>query len=358
MALFSRALARRTLLLGALSLLAPFAHAERPRVVLGDVERGPLIEEIALNGTATAQRRSDVSVSIAGLVAERTADTGERISQGDLLLRLDDELAKLEHDSVRAQAREAESRLAEAQRLLEEGRSARGGRVIASTEVERRSSEVDISGSALARARAEEALQAARLRRHELHAPFDAIVAARRVDAGQWVQPGDAVFTLVDVDDLLLDFQVPQHALHLLGDSARLLVDRPDGEPVPAEIATWLPVADARARTFLLRARPPEAGRMVPGMSVSATLRLVRDEDMLSISRDAINRYPDGRVTVWIAEPTDEDAVFVVREQRITEAGSAEGRVFVADGLDGDERIVTRGNESLQPGAEVVATDE
>lgn len=341
--------------LWALAVFAAAASAQSPRVVLGEVQRGPLIEEIALNGTVTARRNVEVSVPIGGLVRERMVDIGTRVSRGDLLLRLDDELPRLEHDRTRAEVREAEKRLAEAQRLLEQARSVSGGRVIPATEQARRMSEVGIAEAALGRTRAAERLQAARLQRHALHAPFDAIVSARAADVGQWIEPGDAVYTLVDTADLLLDFQVPQQAFHLLGPNAALSVDVPGAGARAAGISTWLPVADVHARTFLLRAHPPADARLVPGMAVSATLRLVRSEEALSVARDAINRYPDGRVTVWVAEPAGNAGLHRVREQVVRVGGSAGGRVFVTDGLTGVERVVMRGNEAMRDGLEVSA---
>lgn len=338
---------------GALALVATLAHAERAPVELGEVERGPLVEEIALNGTVTALRHVELSVSIGGLVRERTVDIGARIAQGDLLLRLDDELALLEYDRAMAEMREGERRLSETRRLLEQSRTMGGGRVIPATEQERRASEVDIAEAALARVKASERLQQAMVRRHALYAPFDGIVSARSVDAGQWVEPGDAVFTLVDTEHLLLDFQVPQHALALLDPNARLTIQLPSLGTRPAPISTWLPVTDPLARTFLLRAEAPEGARLLPGMAVSATLRLVRDEQALSVTRDAINRHPDGRVTVWVAEPAGEQGILTVREQHVRVSGSTGERIFVSEGLTGGERIVTRGNESLRNGAQV-----
>lgn len=349
----SRRSINRHLGVWALALFALAANAQPARVVLGEVEHGPLIEEVALNGTVTAQRNVDISISIGGLVRERVADVGTRVSRGDLLLRLDDELAHLEHDRATAEVREAEKRLSEARRLLEQARSVSGGRVIPATEQARRTSEVGIAEAALGRARATERLQAARLRRHALHAPFDAIVSARAADVGQWLEPGDAVFTLVDTADLLIDFQVPQQAFHQLGPHAALWVNVSDVGQRPAAISTWLPVTDVQARTFLLRAHPPEGARLVPGMAVSASLRLVRDEKALAVARDAINRYPDGRVTVWVAEPAGSEGVHRVREQRVQVRGSTGDKVFVGEGLSGRERIVTRGNEALRDGLEV-----
>lgn len=347
---------RRAISVWALACIAMAAHAQSPRVVLADVERGPLIEEIALNGTVAARRNVDISVSISGLVDERLVDVGTQVKQGDLLLRLDDELARLEHERTAAEVREAERRLLEAERLLEQADSAGGGRVITATEQARRTSEVGIAEAAVGRAHAAERLQAARLRRHALYAPFDGIISARLADAGQWVEPGDAAFTLVDTTNLLIDFQVPQQAFPLLGPETTLWVDLPGVGKQPAAVETWLPIADVQARTFLLRARPPEGARLVPGMAVSAALSLLRDPAALSVARDAINRYPDGRITVWVAEPTDDSGLHRVREQQVQIAGASGDKVFVSDGLNGGERIVTRGNEALRDDLEVRTT--
>lgn len=348
----------RLVALPILLLTSALAHAEAAPVVLGTVERGPRIEEIALNGTVTALRNAELSVSVEGLVTRLAVDTGDRVATGDELLVLDTELARLEGERARAETREAERRLTEAERLLAEGRSARGGRAIAATEVERRASEVAVAEAVLARARAAEQLQAARIARHTLRAPFGGVVAARHVDPGEWVQPGTAAFALVDTDALRLDFQAPQRAAALLGANSELLVELPDGATRPVAIATWLPVSNERARTFLLRAQAPAGNGLAPGMAVRASLRLLRDGEALSVPRDAVNRHPDGRVTVWVAEPGDRPELFKVREQRIEVVGQTGARAYITNGLAGGERIVVRGNEALRPGAQVRATGD
>lgn len=335
------------------ALAAALAHAQSPRVVLGGVERGPMVEEIPLNGTIVALRRAELSVSVEGLVTDLTVDTGERVLAGATLLKLDDELAVLEGKRAQAETREAERRLAEARRVLQEARSTRGGRVIAATEVERRASDVAVAEAVLARTRATEQFQAARIARHTLSAPFAGVVAARHVDIGEWVAPGTAAFALIDTDALRIDFQVPQRAAVLLDKDSTLALESRDGTSRTLEIATWLPVTDERARTFLLRAKPPAGSQLSPGMAVKATLRLLRAAESLSIPRDALTRHPDGRVTVWVAETAPDSGAVTVREQRIDLAGTSGDRAYVADGLSGDERIVVRGNEGLRPGSRV-----
>ncbi|SDR69950.1 RND family efflux transporter, MFP subunit [Halopseudomonas xinjiangensis] len=341
------------LALGVFALaLTPTAGAQQP-VVLGEVERGPFIDEYRLNGSVVARQRSDVSVPIGGLVVERLVEIGDRVERGDLLLRMDDELARLERERAQAEASEAQARLEEARRLAEEARSVGAGNNIARTELRRRESEVGIAEAMLQRTRASESLAAARVARHRITAPIDGVVSSRSIDVGQWVDPGTAVFSVVDTDELWLDFQAPQAAYPLLDESTSLRVQGYASQPAhEASIATWLPVTDSQARTFLLRARAPDTLSLTPGMAVSGVLRLAREQQMLWVHRDAVNRYPEGRTTVWVAQPKG-DELYTVTEKRIEIAGTAGDQTYVSSGLTGDEMIVTRGNESLREGAEV-----
>jgi multidrug efflux pump subunit AcrA (membrane-fusion protein) len=62
-------------------------------------------------------------------------------------------------------------------------------------------------------------------------------------------------------------------------------------------------------------------------------------------------RYPDGRTTVWTVEGSGDEATV---EERQVELGIAfDGFVHVLDGIEAGERVVTRGNEALEPGQAV-----
>jgi hypothetical protein len=69
------------------------------------------------------------------------------------------------------------------------------------------------------------------------------------------------------------------------------------------------------------------------------------------ISRDAILRYPDGRVTVWVINPGSEPPT--VAEKRVTTGHSFDGLITIRDGIQAGDVIVVRGNESLQEGQQV-----
>ena len=113
-----------------------------------------------------------------------------------------------------------------------------------------------------------------------------------------------------------------------------------------------VPVSDASARTFLIHVRvDADNALLTPGMSVHGTLNLSTGRQGVVISRDAILRYPDGRVTVWVIDPDSEPPT--VAEKRVTTGHSFDGRITIREGIQAGEIIVVRGNESLQEGQQV-----
>lgn len=348
------------------SLSLPQAQAQdRPGVALEKVTRSGIISEVSLNGTVNALRVSQLSAAVAGLVDSVQVEAGDRVAAGDPLIGLDEEEATFELESARAEAEEAQARLDEARRRFAEARSVGAGRNIAATEVSTRESEVAATEAALARLKAEEAHRQVLHDRHSIEAPYDGVVSSRSADLGEWVTPGDTLLTLVDTTNLRLDFRVPQSYYQRIDDNARLLATTvgTDTEPVPLTIDSLVPVNDPQARTFLLRATGDEALQVLPGMAVKATLQVSTGEQGLTVSRDAINRYPEGRVTVWIAEPVSDsdhevrDKEYEVREKRVEIGSGFSDRVEILSGLGGTEQVVVRGNESLQEGARVTLAE-
>ncbi|MDK9558492.1 efflux RND transporter periplasmic adaptor subunit [Marinobacter sp. M216] len=343
--------ARCGVLLLMLQVAAMAAAQQAPGVRLETVSREAIIQEVSLNGTVNPLRVSSISPAVAGLLDSVRVETGDRVARDDVLVELDDEQAVYELAAARAESDQARAFLAEAERRLREARSVGAGRNIAATEVRSRESEVVAARAALARLHAVLNQMEVRVRRHHVRAPFDGVISERSSDLGEWVTPGDELLRLVDTTNLRLDFQVPQDYFNRLDERSQLLV-RQGSDLAQATINVRVPVTDPQSRTFLLRALQPEGAGFWPGMAVQAVLRVSTGKEGLTVSRDAINRYPEGRVTVWIARAA-EGGTYTVSEKRIRLGTAFKGRVEVTDGLSGGEQVVVRGNESLSEGITV-----
>ncbi len=330
------------------------------RVSLTTVETTDILRELRLTGTVTAQHNASLSVAAAGLVQDILVDTGATVARDDVLLRMDAELAELRHAAARAAVAQAQVRARDAERRLQEAESLLPQRGIAETTVRELAADRDAAQAQLQQVTAEAALAQALLDRHTLRAPFPGVISLRRTERGEWLNPGQAVFDLVGLDDLRLDFAVPEDYLSSLQVGAPLTFTTaaaPTRE-LTGRVASLVPVADTAARTFLLRIAPADDAHsgLLPGMSVSARLALATGRRGIAVPRDALVRYPDGRVVVWTAQ-ADGDAL-VARENTVTTGLAFAGQIEILQGLAANEQVVVRGNEALQPGLLLLPTGD
>jgi membrane fusion protein, multidrug efflux system len=334
------------------TLLTP-ALAQVPVTVV-EPEVGQASQTLSLSGNLIARQSSRLSPQVAGLVAEIVVDAGDRVSAGDVLVRLDARSAKLEEDRAEAVVAEAMAALAEAERLRDEGRRLVKDRFVPETEVQAREAGVLQAQAAVARARSE--LEIARHRRalHAIEAPFDGVVSQRLAETGEWVDTGTAVLELVAVEDLWLDVRVPQrYWTRIDGDTAlAAYADTAPDRPLDARVEARVPVNDPAARTFLLRLLVhDESGSITPGMSARVRIELPGGAAVTLVPRDAIIRYPDGTTTIWtIHQAAGQD---VAREVQVELLRMVGDRAELAGEFDPRVPIVTRGNEALSEGEAV-----
>ena len=322
------------------------AQQNMPTVLVTSADPVALTEEVPLTGTVVASRIAELSTEVSGIVAEIGVELGDRVGAGDEILRLNSQLESLSLEAARATTEQSRHELEDARRRLAEARKL--GEIQSVSAVEMIAAEVSIDASKLKRSQAEEQRQAARLQRHRVMAPFGGVISRKLVEEGEWIQPGQTVVELVALDGLLIEFQVPQSVFTKLDDSTSLKVsfDALPRQKFDARIDKIVPVTDPVSRTFRVRAALQNSNaRIAPGMSASAMLRLESGERGIVVPRDAIIRYPDGRVTLWVAEFDGEQAR--VRELRVQTGLAFGGRIAITSGLEAGARVVVRGNESL-----------
>lgn len=324
---------------------------ETAPVRVAQPELRPAVERIELTGSFVARRAARLSPRLSGLVETIGVDAGDLVSEGDVVVQLDDRLAEMQLAQFEASVTQGRAALDEAIRLRDEAVELGEDRVIPATEIEARRSAVQIARARLEVAVAERDTAAERLARHAIVAPFSGVIARRLTESGEWVETGAAVAELVALEDLWLDVQAPQRLWPRLREDTEVsvVVDALGDESFAAEVAARVPVSNPDARTFLLRLVLSNADPdITPGMSARAHLRLTSDDDALLVPRDALIRYPDGTTTLFVV---DTQGTPPRARQREVSVGRVDGDWAVIDsGLDAEQAVVVRGNEVLQDG--------
>ena len=348
---------RRAVFLLAALLISGNGFAEVP-VQVEPVSNRSVVKQISVTGTVTSARTAVLSTAVAGLVADLTIDEGDTVETGDALLKLDAELAQLALERALAEVRQREIAVADARRRFIEAEEVGAQRGIARTQVESLRAEVSNDEAALAASQAAAREQQAIVERHTLKAPFSGVISERYAELGEWVNPGDGLLELVATDNLRFDFRVGQDNFAALSPETpvEITLDAFPEQSIPGRVATIVPVKNPSARTFLVRVRADtsDVGHglfITPGMSARGKLNIDVGRSGATISRDAILRFPDGRVTVWVVDTGGE--LPAVREQAVLTGSEFDGVVEIVDGLAEGDVVVVRGIEMLQEGQAV-----
>ncbi|MEN8803842.1 MAG: efflux RND transporter periplasmic adaptor subunit, partial [Thiogranum sp.] len=338
-----------------LSVSMSIAAADRsPLVVVSAAQTDTVIRLVPLTGTVTSARIAKLSAEVSGQVEAVHVEVGDHVETGAVLIELDREIEQLTLAALQALTRQAGAELADAKRRYDDAKRLREQRNISENQLRLLETEVEIDGATLKQKRAEERRQQARVDRHTLRAPYSGAISERLTETGEWIEPGSPVLTLVAIKELRIEFRVPQEFYSSINPQTALSVTldaMPDREFVGTIVAV-VPVSDASSRTFLIHVKV-DAGdaNLTPGMSVHGKLNLATGRQGVVISRDAILRHPDGRVTVWVINADSEPPT--VSEKRVTTGHSFDGLITIREGVQAGDVLVVRGNESLQEGQQV-----
>jgi membrane fusion protein, multidrug efflux system len=192
-----------------------------PPVLLGPENIG-IVQETTLatgpivSGSLTAVREAQVRAETNGPVREIQAEAGQRVRAGAVLAQLDDTALRDAFLSARAAFRSAEVTLADARRDLERDERLHQAGAVSDRDVERSKSRVSTSEAALADARARMVSAQDQLEKTTVRAPFAGVVSEREVSAGDVVQPGALLYTVIDPSSMQLEATVPADQLQSL----------------------------------------------------------------------------------------------------------------------------------------------
>jgi RND family efflux transporter MFP subunit len=200
------------------------ARAEQntpPPVVLGPeniivVRETTLAAGPIVSGSLTPIREANVRAETEGSVRETRVEAGERVRAGTVLARLDDTTLRDAFLSARAAARSAEVSLADARRDLERDERLSQAGAVAERQVERSRTTVTTAEAALADAKARLASAQEQLEKATVRAPFTGVVSEREISAGDVVQSGASLYTVVDPTSMQLEATVPADQLRTL----------------------------------------------------------------------------------------------------------------------------------------------
>ena len=233
------------------------------------VTRDTLATGPAVSGTLQPEREATIRAQIAGPVLSVHADQGSRVAAGTLLATLDDRTQRDAFLSARSAVTTAQQAADKAKRDLERAERLSAAGAIADRDLEQARWNSTSAQSQLADAQSRLTLALKQLNDAQVHAPFSGVVSQRSISEGDVVQPGTALFTVVDPSSMRVEASVPAQQLGMLrlGAPVAFMVSGYPGRHFEGRVTRINPTADpATGQVRIMVSVPNASGSLVGGL--------------------------------------------------------------------------------------------
>ena len=221
----------------------------------------------ALSGALAPLRSATIRAEMTGSVVSTMVEAGQPVRAGQALAQIDAAVLRDQALSVKSAVTTAQSSYDIARRDLARNQTLEKAGAIAERQVEQSQNQVLAAQAQLSNARAQLASVEKQLDKASVQAPFAGVVSARSVSAGDVVQPGSALFTVVDPGSMQLEASVPadQLAQVRVGMPVDFKVTGYPNRSFSGRITRVNPTADPTTRQVKIAAAIPNAGNTLVG---------------------------------------------------------------------------------------------
>lgn len=311
------------------------AQPRRVAVRVATLQTESATDVVSLPADLRPARRSVLAAEVPGRVESITVREGDLVARGQVLMTIDGR-------SLQQTVREAEAVFFQRTQQYSRAESLFAKQSITKAQMLDALTLRDVAQASLDSAKLQ-------LSKSRLVAPWSGRVAVRSVELGDYVQPGQPVVELIDVDHL--EVRAPVAAADVpfvaVGSPVVVRVDAYPGETFDATIVRVGAELDVQSRTLEVEAELANAdGRLKPGLPTR--IEIVRREwpTALLVPAQAV------------VELESEDAVYVVDggtvTRRLVELGPTLGdRVLVKSGLAPGDQVVVEGMRRVSDGQAV-----
>lgn len=329
-------------------------EAGAEEIVLGprDVavaERGEVATGVTITGTLEPYRVVEVRAQVPGTVAGLRVDRGDAVGVGQMMATIEAEGVRGQASGAQAAVAAAEASLALARQQLESARTLYEAGAMSELDYRGAQTQYEAARAQLAAARGQAAGATEQARRATVSAPIAGSVSARLVSEGEAVNPGQALFRVVDTRQLELAGRVPvnQVAQVRAGQPVRFSLSAQPGLELEGEVARVEPTADPSTRQVGVYLRLPNADRtLVGGQFATGRVLTGTAADGVVVPLSSL-REQGGESLIRVIRDG------VVRRVSVTVVARDEGRdVAAVTGIEAGEQVIVAPGE-IEDGARV-----
>lgn len=308
-------------------------------VAVTEVRQEQWSSNLSAIGSLTAVASVDVSSEIAGKVKAIHFDSGQTVKPGQLLVELDasTDLATLQ--GLLAEQKLAQIQFERSSKMIEK-------KFVAAADLDLHRAQLEQATAAVSSKRSE-------IDKKQIRAPFGGELGIRQVDLGRFLDKGNPIVNLQQLDPIYLDFNLPERHIAKLtkGQTISLSVEAYPGRQFTGRIQAIAPALQENSRSMKIRAvldNPDKALR--PGMFAQVIIESGQPVILLSLPDTAITYNPYGNSVFLIV---DGEHGKTVQSRQIETGQQRNGRIEIVSGLQAGDKVVSVGQVKLRNGMPV-----
>ena len=193
-----------------------------------------------------------------------------------------------------------------------------------------------------------------------IRAPFSGRLGISSVNPGQFLNPGDTIVSLQQLDPIYVDFYVPQQQVSALGINQEITLetDALPGKTFSGKITTINPIIDSTTRNVEVEATMSNPDlALLPGMFGTVIINTGNPQGFITVPQTAIAFNPYGNIVFLVNDEQGSKNLTV--KQVFVKTGETRGeQIAVVSGLNKGDEIVTSGQLKLKNGSEIVVNNK
>ena len=347
-------------------------------------------DSLQVTGILAAREQAELSAKVPGRIEKIFVDVGDRVKAGDPLAQIerkDYELKVRQTQAMIEQARvllglpakgtddaivieetstvrQAAAALGEASKNRERIQRLATEKVLSQSELETATAAYEVAfnkhqdaildvqnrRALLSQRRAELDIALQQLHDTTILAPFGGVIERRHTSPGEFLMTSDPIVTLVNVDPLRLQAEIPERQAARIKPGQKILVTV-EGDPTEytGEISRLSPIISTNARILIAEAQVPNPGTLRPGGFVRGKIILGVSQG-LSVPHEALVTF------------AGVDKVFLIKDGKAREQKVVTGRrqnnfIEITRGLGTNQPVVLTPGR-LQSGTPVVLAQQ
>ncbi|OYU96940.1 MAG: efflux transporter periplasmic adaptor subunit [Bacteroidetes bacterium B1(2017)] len=290
--------------------------------------------EYQVSGTLVANEQVQLSSETQGLIRKVYFKEGERVSKGELLLKINDADFQAQLKKALANKKLKEETVNRNQILLKKEAISQNDFDISVTDLNAIEADIDYLREMI--------------RKTEIRAPFNGTIGLRNVSEGAYITTNTSIASLEDESQLKLEFSIPEkYALKVaVGDQLSFTVSGSE-EVFKAKIYASDASVSSETRSIKMRAICANTNhKLMPGLFATIRMKLGSDKSSFMIPTQSVVPILKGQ-KVFLVQ--GDSAV-----ERIVKTGfRTETKIEITEGLQAGDSLIVNGIMYMKNGVKV-----